>query len=174
MKTRKCVICGKKFEPLHRISKVCCCCCAVEYYDTKVTRKGTPASRETAKMVGMRSMGEVRFTADNMEKLGIPYEYEPDTFEYKVEETRNYTPDYKFKKRTRKVAFFYVEFKGVLTLDDRKKAIRFREQHPNIEFYFVFQREQNKICKGSKTTYGMWCDQNGFEWSDKLEEGWFK
>jgi hypothetical protein len=175
MKTRKCVICKARFEPLNTTSKVCCCTCACTYYDTKVTRKGKAASRAVAKMVGMRSMGEVRFTSENMEARGIPYEYEPDTFPYKVEEVRNYTPDYRYKKKKRgKPVYFYVEYKGVLKLDDRKKAERFRDQYPDIEFYFVFQRHQNKIRKGSKTTYGMWCDKNGFKWSDKLEDEWFK
>jgi len=160
---------------MHKTSKVCSCTCAVKYYDTKITKKGKKASREVARMVGMRSMGEVRFTATNMEAKGINYEYEPDTFPYKVVEDRNYTPDFRYRKKGRgKARYFYVEYKGVLKLDDRKKAERFRDQHPDIEFYFVFERHQNKICKGSKTTYGMWCDKNGFKWSDKLEPEWFK
>lgn len=127
-------------------------------------------------MVGMRSMGEVRFTSMEMEGPGISYEYEPDTFEYRVEETRHYTPDFRYMKtsKRRMGSSFYVEFKGVLTKDDRKKAKLFREQHPDVEFYFVFQKPGNKIYRGSKTTYGMWCDQHGFEWSTKLEKGWFK
>lgn len=174
MNTRKCTICNKPYQPVHKTSKVCSCTCAVKYYDTKITRKGKKASREVARMVGMRSMGEVRYSAEEHEATGIPYEYEPDTFEYKVEETRNYTPDFRYRKKGRKVRYFYVEYKGVLTLDDRKKAVLFREQHPNIKFYFVFQKPGNKIRRGSKTTYGMWCDKNGFKWSDKLEKDWFK
>lgn len=177
MITRKCTICNTKYEPKHKTSKVCSCRCASTYYDTKVTKKGRRSSREIARMVGMRSMGEVRFTADTMEDGNIPYEYEPDTFEYFVRETRNYTPDFKYKKhktRHRRPRYFYVEFKGVLTKDDRKKAKLFREQHPDVEFYFVFQKPKNKIYRGSKTTYAKWCDQHGFKWSDKLEEGWFK
>jgi ribonuclease BN (tRNA processing enzyme) len=168
-------MCKKKFEPIHRTSKVCSCTCAGLYYDQWVKVKGKKASREVAKMVGMRSMGEVRFTAENMEATNIPYEYEPDTFEYRVEETKHYTPDYKYKKRGRgPTKYFYVEYKGVLKLEDRKKAERMRAQHPDVEIYFVFQRHLNKICKGSKTTYGMWCDKNGFGWSDKLEDKWFQ
>jgi hypothetical protein len=140
-------MCGKKFEPLNRTSKVCCCTCACTYYDALPKNcKGKKKSREVAKQVGMRSMGEVRYTSECMEGPGIKYEYEPDTFEYKVEEVRNYTPDFKYRKKGRgKARYFYVEYKGVLKLDDRKKAERFRDQYPDIEFYFVFQRHQNKI-----------------------------
>jgi hypothetical protein len=127
-----------------------------------------------ATMVGMRSMGEVRYSAREHEETGIPYEYEPDTFPYHVEETRNYTPDFKYRKKTRAKKFFYVEYKGVLTVADRKKAKLFREQYPDVEFYFVFEKPNNKINKASKTTYAMWCDQHGFGWSDKLERKWFK
>ncbi len=176
MQTRKCTICGTRFEPVHRTSKVCSCICASKYYDTKAIKKGRKASRMVATMVGMRSMGEVRYSAREHEETGTPYEYEPDTFPYHVEETRNYTPDFRYEKtgRAKYRAHFYVEYKGVLTVADRKKAKLFREQYPKVELYFVFEKPKNKINKASKTTYGMWCDQHGFEWSDKLERKWFK
>lgn len=173
MKTRTCSICRKKFEPLNTGSKVCSPKCCVRYYDTYKGKKSKMLARKIARMVGMRSMAEVRFAA-GLER--IPYTYEPDTFEYEVAETKKYTPDFRFEKSKstkRSPKYFYVEFKGVFSAADRKKAKLFREQHPEVELYFVFMAPNNKLSKVSKTTYGMWCDQNGFEWSDKLERKWF-
>ena len=174
MKTRRCRICKTKFEPMHKTSKVCSCTCAVKYYDTKITKKGKKASREVARMVGMRSMGEVRFYAENIEgKQTFTTKYEPDSYTYTVEETRTYTPDFKIKTKSGKV--FYIEYKGVLDLETRKKMVRVRDQHPKLDIRFVFQKAGNKIRKGSKTTYGMWATKNNFKWADNtIPARWLK
>jgi len=39
----------------------------------------------------------------------------------------------------------------------------------------VFQKANNKIRKGSKTTYGKWADDNGFKWADNtIPKEWLK
>ena len=125
-------------------------------------------------MVGMRSMGEVRFYADHIEgKKAVQADYEPDSFQYTVEEIRTYTPD--FKIYTRSGRHFYIEYKGVLDLETRKKMVRVQQQHKDVDIRFVFQNASNKIRKGSKTTYGVWADKNGFLWADNtLPKEWLK
>ena len=118
----KCKVCQKYFLPIYLtktvLPVVCSCKCAVTHYEGKKP-KGRKLSREVAKMVGRRSMGEVRFDADNIEGKGIDAKYEVDTFSYEVAETRKYTPDWTVKKSNGKIV--YLEFKGVLDGSTRKK-----------------------------------------------------
>ncbi len=50
---------------------------------------------------------------------------------------------------------------------ERQKMILLREQHPEYDIRFVFQRAASKLYKGSKTTYAKWADDHGFLWADK-------
>lgn len=108
-----------------------------------------------------KSKFEERFAA-HLESCGISPVYESDTFSYTVpEQKRKYTPDWKLDEHT------YVETKGKLTPDDRKKTLLFLEQHPDIKLIFVFMNANNKLRKGAKTTYAMWCEKNGIDWYEK-------
>ena len=40
-------------------------------------------------------------------------------------------------------------------------------QHPEIEFRMLFYNANQKIKKGSKTSYADWCDKHGIKWADK-------
>lgn len=60
----------------------------------------------------------------------------------------------------------YIEVKGRLMPSERKKYLLVKEQHPEITLYFFFDKADNKIYKGSKTTYSDWCEANGFMWTD--------
>jgi len=177
VRKRKCKSCGKMFTPTWDKGKVkqlvCSNGCCVIYYD-KQKPKSRRLATEVAKMVGKRSMGEVRFDAAHIEgKRGFTTEYEPDSYSYVVEETRNYTPDFKIKTKSGKV--FYIEYKGVLDLETRKKMVRVRDQHPKLDIRFVFQKGQNKIRRGSKTTYMIWATKNGFKCADnEIPKEWLK
>lgn len=50
---------------------------------------------------------------------------------------------------------------------ERQKMILLKEQHPEYDIRFIFQRAAAKIYKGSKTTYAKWADDHGFSWADK-------
>lgn len=152
---------------------VCSCHCMVPYYERQKP-KSKKLARECAKMVGRRSMGEVKFDAEYLEGTKINYEYEPDTFVYEVAEERKYTPDFKIiRKGNRKP--LYIEYKGVLDVATRKKMKLMKDQYPFVDIRFVFQVAKNKIRKGSKTTYGMWADQWGFKWADgEIPASWLK
>ena len=111
------------------------------------------------KKAGYRSQFELNL-ARTLTDNGVPFEYETIKFRY-IPEPRNYTPDFYLTE-----SGIYVEAKGHLTKDDRVKMILIKKQHPELDIRFVFIRAQNKIYKGSKTTYGAWADKNGFEWAE--------
>jgi hypothetical protein len=103
----------------------------------------------------------------------LPFiEYETTKLKYTVPASKHtYTTDFKLSD-TR-----FIEVKGYLTAADRKKYLLVKEQHPDIELVFFFDKSQNKIHKNSPTTYAMWCDANGFRWTDLkqgLPKDWLK
>ena len=87
--------------------------------------------------------------------------YEPDKFKYtQPAQDRTYTPDFKLGKN------LYIETKGRLDLDTRKKMVWFKDDNPDVRIIFLFMNANNTISKKSKTTYWMWAESVGFEWLD--------
>tara|TARA_R100000458_G_C8151909_1_gene159252 strand:+ start:109 stop:534 length:426 start_codon:yes stop_codon:yes gene_type:complete len=124
--------------------------------------------RPTKRAVGTkyRSNFEVDFASDLI-KRGLKFDYEPDHYTY-IPNPTTYTPDFYIPQYN-----FYVETKGFFTSEDRTKHLTFRDQHPNIDVRFVFSNSKNKLRKGAKTTYGAWCERNGFLYSDRvIDETW--
>ena len=105
-----------------------------------------------------RSKFEISIAAD-LGKKNIGFEYEPETFSY-VPKIRSYTPDFYIKEKD-----FYIEAKGRLTTNDRVKHLMIKEQWQDLDVRFIFVQADNKILKGSKTTYADWCDRHGFLWA---------
>lgn len=92
--------------------------------------------------------------------LGNKVTYESDTFDFiEPEKKRKYTPDFKLSNKA------YIEAKGIFDSADRIKMKLIKSQYPDITFYMLFQNANKKISKGSKTTYAMWCEKNGFKWA---------
>ena len=88
--------------------------------------------------------------------------YEPQKYKFiQPEIERTYIPDFKTGRSS-----IYIEAKGKLDLETRKKMIWFRDSNPGIRVIFLFMNPDNKITKRSKTTYAMWATDNGFEWLD--------
>lgn len=113
--------------------------------------------------------------AQTLSRRSVQYEYES----YKVPFTqpatkRVYIPDFVCETKSGKLCF--IEAKGKLDADGRKKLLWVKEQHPKLDVKLVFQRANNKIRKGSKTTYGDWATKHGFDWiqwDGKLPSRWF-
>lgn len=105
--------------------------------------------------MGYRS-GLEKQVADLLSSLGVTFEYESTKVPYVLR--CNYTPDFLLPDGT------YLETKGHLTPDDRRKMIAVKRDNPELDIRFVFQSPHNKIAKGSKTTYAKWCEKNGFLW----------
>lgn len=91
----------------------------------------------------------------------VIFSYEGLSFQYTVPETvHSYTPDFEVLGKI-------VELKGRLTSIDRRKillALAGNENSLRRKFLMVFSRPNNKISKGSKTTYADWCEKNEIEW----------
>jgi hypothetical protein len=78
---------------------------------------------------------------------------------------RKYKPDFKIADNV------YVECKGIFSLEDRKKMLWIKEQHPEKQIYLLFYNAYQKLRKGSNTTYADWCDKHGFIWADWFRSG---
>jgi len=102
------------------------------------------------------------------------FEHPDDIIEYIVpEEKRKYHCDFVFTKKNGEK--MYVEFKGLWHLEDRKKHLYIKKNHPDKDIRFIFEKPNNKIKKSSSTTYGMWCDSKGFKWAGKkMPVAWLK
>lgn len=110
---------------------------------------------------GYRSGLEQRFL-DELEEYNIEPNYESRKFEYTIPESKHiYTPDFPVSPH------IVIETKGRWVLEDRQKMLLVIEQYPEIDFRIVFYNANQKIKKGSKTTYGMWCDKHHIKWADK-------
>lgn len=120
-----------------------------------------------------RSKAELGF-AKRLYQSKIKFWYEKLKLKWlpKVKE-RVYTPDFHFKRKDGSVLI--VEYKGHFDLESRKKMEAIIEQHPDEDIRMVFMNANSKIYKGSKTTYGDWCDKRGILWADnELPDEWLK
>jgi hypothetical protein len=122
-------------------------------------RKGKPAA-------AYRSGLEDEIAAQLIQ-AGIPVQYEAETITYTIE--RGYTPDFILPNG------IIIETKGYFDAEEMQKHRLIKEQYPKMDLRFVFQNPNNKIRKGSKTTYGEWCDKRGFKWAAKrIPPEWLK
>lgn len=94
--------------------------------------------------------------ADLLTNLGVCYEYESTRVPYVLQ--CNYTPDFLLPNG------IYLETKGLLDEDDRRKMKAVKAANPDLDIRFVFQNPYNKIRKGSRTTYAKWCEKHDFKW----------
>ena len=125
--------------------------------------------RHRSNRKGKYKSGLEATTAELMAKANLRAEYEPDTFPY-VKQS-HYTPDFKIRDNV------FIETKGEFSPSNRANMLAFREQHPEIEIRFIFGNSNNRLYRGSKTTYKEWADRHGFKWAD-IREGlptdWWK
>jgi hypothetical protein len=99
--------------------------------------------------------------ARHLVKLGARFGYESKRIKFtRPARPTTYTPDFILSNG------IIIETKGLFTSSDRKKHLAVREQHPQLDIRFVFQRAANRLSKQSKTTYADWCNKNGFKWAD--------
>lgn len=101
--------------------------------------------------------------AKQLESKGMKAEFEGSHIKYKVPASdHKYTPDFVLANG------IIVETKGIFDSDDRKKHQLVREQYPELDIRFVFSSSRSKLYKGSPTSYGEWCEKNGYQFADKL------
>tara|TARA_B100000768_G_scaffold180344_1_gene200041 strand:- start:1546 stop:1944 length:399 start_codon:yes stop_codon:yes gene_type:complete len=124
--------------------------------------------RQQAIKNGYRSGLEDVISKD-LKDRGVDFGYETVKINWKLVENKTYTPDFILPNG------IIIESKGRFILDDRKKHLKVREQNPDLDIRFVFSNSRNKIRKGSKTTYAMWCEKNNFLYADKrIPDEWIK
>lgn len=134
-----------------------------------MAKKAQRSTVGAARRLGFRSGIEVK-VAKQLEEAGIKVEYETTKIRYVQPETKHtYTPDFVLPNG------IIIETKGRFVAADRKKHLLIKQQHPDLDIRFVFQRSQNTINKGSKTTYADWATKNGFLYADKeIPDEWLK
>lgn len=94
--------------------------------------------------------------ANLLDELQVTFEYESERIAYILQ--CNYTPDFLLPNGV------FLETKGRLTVEDRRKMIAVKKANPELDIRFVFQAPYNKINKGSHTTYAAWAEKHGFKW----------
>ena len=98
-----------------------------------------------------------KLVQSQLAKSGQVFGFEDSVIPYTTEHL--YTPDFTISlSGGRKI---YIECKGWLRPEDRQKMLKVKQQNPHADIRFIFQAD-NKIRKGSKTTYTMWATKNGF------------
>jgi len=103
--------------------------------------------------------------AQQLHSHNIEVQYEADRIAYVIPaRSAKYTPDFKLPKRS---GHWYLETKGIWSVQDRAKHILIKQQHPDIDIRFVFSNAKAKLYKGSKTTYADYCQRYGFKWAHK-------
>ena len=125
--------------------------------------------RKNAIKHGYRSGFEHK-VADQLSENKIKFEYETTVIDYiKPQTNHTYTIDFTLPNG------ILIETKGRWVLEDRKKHLLIKDQHPELDIRIVFQSAKTKIRKGSKTTYGMFCDKHGIMWAEKqIPESWLR
>lgn len=110
---------------------------------------------------GFRSGLEERIIKQ-LEEYDIKPNYESIELDYIIPESKHvYTPDFPVCKS------IVIETKGRWVLEDRQKMLLLIEQHPEMEFRMLFYNANQKIRKGSKTSYADWCDKHNIKWANK-------
>lgn len=101
--------------------------------------------------------------AQQLDAMRVKYTYEELKISYTVPTSQHkYTADFVLPNG------IVIESKGRFVTADRKKHLLIKQQYPELDLRFVFSNPRCKISKISKTTYGDWCDKNGFKYSTKM------
>lgn len=90
-----------------------------------------------------------------LDKNKIDYQYETLLLEYTV--NRVYKPDFILRNGV------IIEAKGFFTASDRSKMLKIINDYPQLDIRMLFQNQNNKLSKTSKTTYADWCDKNNIK-----------
>ncbi len=117
---------------------------------------------------GFRS-GLEEIIASQLKQNGIDPKFESVKLPFEEHKKRTYTPDFPVTSK------IIIETKGRFQTADRMKMLEVKRQYPDIDFRFIFSNSKARISKASQTTYGKWCEKNGFKYADKLiPKEWIK
>lgn len=116
--------------------------------------------KQVGMLYGFRSGLEERI-AKELLLAGIDPKFESVKLPFVEYKNRTYTPDFPITDT------IIIETKGRFLTADRMKMLEVKRQYPDIDFRFIFSNSNAKISKVSQTTYGKWCEKNGFKYADK-------
>lgn len=117
--------------------------------------------------------GLEQLVATLMKAKGLLHAHEATTLKYLKPVSRHrYLVDFDLNGIAGIPTTIYLETKGRLTSADRKKMKLVTEQHPEKLIVMLFSKPNNKINKGSQTSYSDWAENNGIRWIslDDFEE----
>jgi len=118
-------------------------------------------ARANAIKHGYRSGFEHK-VSEKLTESKIKFGYEVTQIQYvKPQTSHKYTVDFTLPNG------ILIETKGRWVLEDRKKHLLIKNQHPELDIRLVFQNPKGKIRKGSKTTYADFCIKHDILWADK-------
>ena len=129
-------------------------------------RKRPKSPKKTARQVALQlgfSSGFEHEEEKRLQSVGISdTRYEAVTITWLDMQVRTYRPDFVLPNN------IIIETKGRLLVSDRRKHLRIKEQHPDLDIRFVFYKKNSTlpIYTGSKTSYGQWCTKNGILYAD--------
>ena len=132
----------------------------------------TTTSKQRGIIKGYRSGLEEQI-ARQIDQAGHVVLYETERLSYVwPERPATYTPDFVLNKHDGNI--MYIETKGRFDVESRQKMLLVREQNPDLDIRFVFSNANQKLYKGSPTTYAMWCDKHNFVYASKrIPDEWF-
>ena len=123
-------------------------------------------AKKTSNQVGLKygfRSGLEKKIQEQLNGQRVDYTYEELTLNYvKPSRESKYTPDFVLPNG------IIIESKGRFVTADRQKHLLIKEQHPRLDIRFVFSNPKGRISKQSKTTYGMWCEKHGFQYTKLL------
>jgi hypothetical protein len=115
--------------------------------------------------MGFRS-GFERTISTNLKSRKVPFSYETLKIPYTL--GGHYIPDFVLDNG------IILEAKGVLSVEDKRKMIAVKAQHPELDIRFIFMAPNNKIPR-TKQTHAQWAERHGFPWCDsEIPEDWTK
>ena len=114
------------------------------------------------KKIVFRSKSE-EYVCQLLNNLNIPILYEDIKIAYRWIEDKTYTPDFILPNG------IILEVKGRFVLEDRKKHLFIRKQHPDNDIRFIFDNPNKKLYKRGKMTYAGWCEKHKFLYCKKVD-----
>lgn len=113
---------------------------------------------------GYRSQSEV-VIAEQLKKKKVEFSYESLKLKWEPPvRQRTYTPDFVIPRRD-PLNPLVIECKGLWTAADRQKHQCIIEQFPHLDIRLVFDNPNQRLYKGSKTSYAEYCDKKGYKYS---------
>lgn len=95
----------------------------------------------------------------------LPHLYEPKEMKMSYKTEHKYIPDYYLTEKN-----VFIEVKGYFPVSDRSKMLAVRRDNEDKRIILWFSDPHKVINKGSKTTYGDWCEKHGFEYVSSIKE----